>query len=116
MKTQPIATAKTVGAFSALLFSGALPARAQQPAAWPRFSIETSPIAQSGVVRSNSAVFDAGRRAAITGSETGAFDVWLARVLRVRDLHLDFRLAGNDALVPGASVAREVTASPEGVL
>ncbi len=71
-------------------------------------------IALRGPARPGAYLADMGRRAALLGEETGAFEVWVWPLKLVRDLRLAFKVPEYDAPIPGASVAREVIVRPEG--
>lgn len=72
-------------------------------------------IALRGPARPGAYVADMGRRSALFGDETGAFEVWVWPLKLVRDLRLAFRIPEYDAPIEGAAVARDVVVRPEGV-
>lgn len=84
------------------------------PAGVPRFDLGRGPLALEGPARPGVYLADEGRRAAVLGDETGAFEVWTWPVKLVRDLRLAFRIPEYDEPIGGAAVARRVVARPEG--
>lgn len=84
-----------------------------------RFPLETSGatagLGLTGPVRPGAYVSDVGRRAAVFGDETGAFEVWVWPLKLVRDLRLAFRIPEYDEPIAGATVATRVTTRPEGL-
>jgi glycogen debranching enzyme len=103
-----IACALSAGA--ALLCSLAPALRAQTV---PRFEIAPSPIQLEGPARPGVYLGAVGRRAALLGEETGAFEAWAWPLLLLRDFELGFEIPDYDAPIPGASVARRVIVRPE---
>lgn len=101
--------------FALGLFLGPRDGMAQErPRGVPRFPIENGPLALAGPARPGAYLADVGRKAAILGDETGAFEVWTWPLKLVRDLTLAFRIPDYDAPIPAASVARSVVVRPEG--
>ncbi len=97
-----------------LLLAGAAPAAAQDaPRGVVRFPIEDGPLTLHGHARPGAYVADVGRRAALFGDETGAFEAWAWPLKLVRDLRLAFRIPDYDAPIPGERVAKSVTVRPE---
>jgi glycogen debranching enzyme len=88
------------------------PVRAQRGV--PRFDPGANPLALSGPARPGAYLADQGRRAALFGTETGAFEAWVWPVKLVRDLDLAFRIPEYDEPIPAATVARSVEVRPEG--
>jgi glycogen debranching enzyme len=120
---------KTIGCTLALLTAASSPLVGQ---GIPRFAIggddslaiaaathippgEAVSIGLRGPARPGAYVADMGRRAALLGDETGAFEVWVWPLKLVRDLRLAFRIPEYDAPIEGASVARDVIVRPEGL-
>jgi glycogen debranching enzyme len=79
-----------------------------------RFDFGTNPLTLKGPARPGIYLADEGRRAALFGTETGAFEAWVWPVKLVRDLDLAFRIPEYDDPIPAAAVARSVEARPEG--
>jgi glycogen debranching enzyme len=95
-----------------LAFGSPEAARAQRGI--PRFPLGTSPLALAGPARPGVYLADEGRRAALFGTETGAFEAWVWPVKLVRDLDLAFKIPEYDEPIAAATVARRVEARPEG--
>jgi hypothetical protein len=93
-----------------------LPVAAQAGGSVARFPMDPSPISISGPPRQGFFIAAEGRQAGVFGDETGSFEVWAWPLKLVRDLHLDFRLAGSEEIMTGPAVVRQVTASPEGAV
>ncbi|HEX7120272.1 MAG TPA: GH116 family glycosyl hydrolase [Longimicrobiales bacterium] len=117
--TRPRPRARTVTRRAALVLALALapardaPAQDTTPRAIPRFPIADGPLALHGVARPGAYVAEVGRRAALFGDETGAFEAWVWPLKLVRDLRLAFRIPEYDQPIPGARIARSVTVRPE---
>jgi hypothetical protein len=93
-----------------------LPVAAQSAVGVQRFPTEPGTVSISGTPRPGFFLASEGQRAAAFGDETGTFEVWAWPLKLVRDLHVDFKLAGSEETISGAAIARQVTATPEGVL
>jgi hypothetical protein len=91
----------------AAVLAGA-PLHGQAPQAVPRFPVDGDGPRIAGPARPGAYLGEVGRRAALFGDETGAFEVWTWPVKLVRDLRLAFRIPDYDQPIPGATVAREV--------
>ena len=100
---------------AAVCLSGAAGAVAGQAVTVPRFEPAANPIELVGPARGGMYVGDEGRRAAVFGLETGAFEVWVWPVKLVRDLDLAFHIPEYDDPIPASTVARETRVRPEGV-
>lgn len=103
--------------FSAFLLAGAVFAAPGVLAAQTgvtRFDFGTNPLALTGPARPGVYLADEGRRAALFGTETGAFEAWVWPVKLVRDLDLAFRIPEYDDPIPASAVARSVEVRPEG--
>ncbi|MBI4544216.1 MAG: amylo-alpha-1,6-glucosidase [Gemmatimonadetes bacterium] len=96
------------------LLCSAAAAAQEAPAGVPRFPVEAGRLALAGPARPGAYLADLGRRAAVLGDETGAFEVWTWPIKLVRDLRLAFKIPEYDAPVPGAALARQVIVRPEG--
>ncbi len=80
-----------------------------------RFALETTGLFSRGPARPWAFVSEQGRRAALFGDETGSFEAWIWPMKLVRDLQLAFKVPEYDEPIPGAALAREIIARPEGV-
>jgi hypothetical protein len=80
----------------------------------PRFALGSSALALAGPARPGIYLGDEGRRAAVFGTETGGFEVWVWPVKLIRDLDLAFKVPEYDDPIAAATVARDVIARPEG--
>jgi glycogen debranching enzyme len=100
---------------AAVCLSAAAEASSGQAVTVPRFEPVANPIELSGPARGGMYVGDEGRRAAVFGLETGAFEIWVWPVKLVQDLDLAFRIPEYDDPIPASTVAREVRVRPEGV-
>lgn len=98
-----------------LILAGPIGAAAQTAIGVPRFAEPTDPNQLEGAARPGFYVGDMGRRAAVFGDETGAFEVWTWPLELVENLHLAFGIPDYDEPLDGASVARRVVVRPEGV-
>lgn len=79
-----------------------------------RFPLGVNPLTISGEARPGVYLADQGRRAALLGTETGAFEAWVWPVKLVRDLDLAFRIPEYDEPIEASTVARSVEVRPEG--
>jgi len=79
-----------------------------------RFDFGSNALALTGPARPGAYLADEGRRAALFGTETGAFEAWVWPVKLVRDLDLAFRIPEYDDPIPASAVARSVEVRPEG--
>ncbi|HEX9755670.1 MAG TPA: GH116 family glycosyl hydrolase [Gemmatimonadales bacterium] len=102
-----------VASLAATLPGGLVAQQGPRPVA--RFAIPESPIALTGDVRPGHYVGEVGRRAALFGDESGAFEAWTWPLKLVRDLRLAFRIPEYDDPIPGGSVARRITIRPAGL-
>ena len=99
---------------SALLLAAPGVLHAQDPEGVARFPLEASDVSLTGPVRPGAYVGETGRRAALFGDETGAFEAWAWPVKLVRDLRLAFSIPDYDEPIAGATLATSVTVRPVG--
>lgn len=84
-------------------------ARAPISLPWRRFDVTlTGPVRGSGYV---SAI---GRRAALIGTDAGAFEAWTWPLKLLHDFTLSFKTPLYDQAIPGKDIARHVEISPAG--
>ncbi|MGQ0560928.1 MAG: MGH1-like glycoside hydrolase domain-containing protein, partial [Gemmatimonadota bacterium] len=81
----------------------------------PPFTFEYTGLSLRGSARAGTYLGDQGRRAAVLGDESGAFEVWTWPLKLVRDLRLAFKIPEYDAPIEGSAVAQQVVTRPEGL-
>jgi glycogen debranching enzyme len=90
--------------------STAVAARAPVVLAWRHYGIDLS-----GPARVNGYVSAIGRRAALIGTEAGAFEAWMWPLKLLHDFELAFKTSLADEPVLGREVARRVEITPAGL-
>jgi hypothetical protein len=104
---------RVLAAALCLLCSGAAGQETDRRRGVPRFPFESSGLRATVAARHWAGLADAGRRAAVLGTEAGPFDVWAWPFRLVRDVQFSFRLPP-DLSIDGSTLARQVIVRPEG--